>query len=79
MRFFLTEVQKEAILLLMKTLKLTTTSDDKVLLNWENVEFIKKTRDTFGNEFTEVHTLGTNVLAVKESLSDIGEDLDLKE
>jgi len=51
--------------------KLTTTmGEKKVLLNWDNVQFIKSTANHFGDKYTEVHC-GMARIDVKETVEEI--------
>ena len=51
--------------------KLTTASSEKeVLLNWDNVDYIKSVANHFGDKYTEVHC-GTKTLDEKESVEEI--------
>ena len=55
---------------IMKNIKLTTTNDNEAVFNWYNVDFVKTTATTFGDEYTEVHC-GKTIIGVKESLAEI--------
>ena len=51
--------------------KLTTTSGEReILLNWDNVDYVKSTANHFGDKYTEVHC-GPKSLDVKESVEEI--------
>ena len=51
--------------------KLTTTSGEReILLNWDNVDYVKSVANHFGDKYTEVHC-GPKSLDVKESVEEI--------
>jgi hypothetical protein len=51
-------------------IKLTSTTGTDVLINWGNVDFVKKATSYFGDELTEIHC-GKQVIVVKESVASI--------
>jgi len=69
----------------MKNIKLTTIADKTVLLNWDNVTYVKATSNHFGDNYSEIH-LGEQVVDVKQTIAAIEDiltptpnDLDLLE
>ena len=59
------------ILVLVKVIKLTKTTDESVIFNWSNVTHVINVRDSFGNEYGEVYTAQGLVVHVQESVDDI--------
>ena len=54
----------------MKNIKLTTIADKTVLLNWDNVDYVKYTTSHFGDCYSEIHC-GDQIIDVKESVEEI--------
>ena len=54
----------------MKNIKLTTIADKTVLLNWDNVTYVKATSNHFGDNYSEIH-LGEQVVDVKQTIAAI--------
>ena len=50
--------------------KLTTTHGKEVLVNWDNVSYVKGTASHFGDVYTEVH-FGKSSLDIKESVEEV--------
>lgn len=54
----------------MKNIKLTTIADKTVLLNWDNVTYVKATSNHFGDNYSEIH-MGDQIVDVKETITAI--------
>ena len=54
----------------MKNITLTTTADREVMVNWNNVQLAKETKNPYGDNYVEIH-FGDNTLDVKETLQEI--------
>ncbi|MAF25649.1 hypothetical protein CL634_08785 [bacterium] len=50
--------------------KLTTAIGKEILINWNNVDFVRETSNHFGENYTEVD-FGDHTIEVKEPLQDI--------
>ena len=51
--------------------KLTVNSTErKVIVNWDNVDFIKETQSVYGDAYVEVH-FGNQHIDIKETLEEI--------
>ncbi len=60
----------------MKTLKLThNVSDKEVLINWDRVFFVAGTENSFGESYTEVAFEQGGAVPVKQTVSEIEEQL----
>lgn len=59
----------------MKMVKLTKTSDQPVIFNWDNVAYVADIVDAFGNVYCEVCLVGGHNVQVKEDLDDIQSQL----
>ena len=55
--------------------KLTTTHGKEVLVNWDNVDYIRETTSHYSEVYTEVH-FGKNNLDIRESVEQVGVILD---
>ena len=51
--------------------KLTTTHGKEVLVNWDNVSYVKGTASHFGDVYTEVY-FSNDTLDIKESVEEVG-------
>ena len=57
----------------MKNITLTINGTGReVMVNWDNVEFAKVTKNPYGDEYVEVH-FGDQYIDVKENLQEIHE------
>jgi len=54
----------------MRNIKLTTTGDRMVFINWDRVDFMKSTANHFGDNYTEVH-FAESIIDVKETVEEI--------
>jgi uncharacterized protein YlzI (FlbEa/FlbD family) len=55
--------------------KLTKTSDQPVIFNWDNVAYVTDTVDSFGNVYCEVCLVDGRCIQVKEDLDEIQSQL----
>ena len=55
----------------MKNIRLTATGRQReILINWSNVDFVNRTSNQFGDDYTEVH-MGDQIVEVQESVEEI--------
>ena len=60
----------------MKTLKLThNVSGKEVIMNWDRILFVAETENNFGESYTEVAFEQGGAVPVKQTVSEIGEQL----
>ena len=60
---------------MINTVKLTANSTErKLIVNWDNVDFAKETQSVYGDAYVEVH-FSDNSVDVKETLKQIEEEL----
>ncbi len=55
----------------MKNITLTTTADREVMVNWNNVQLAKETKNPYGDNYVEIHFGNGDWVDVKETLQEI--------
>ena len=55
----------------MQNIRLTANSTErKLIVNWDNVDFAKESKSVYGDDYVEVH-FGDQYVDVKENLEEI--------
>jgi len=55
----------------MKNIKINSMNDHLVLVNWENVHFVKETISAFGEPYREICFSNRAIISTQETLQEI--------